>query len=153
MSDPVLCWLLQISTGLSISTKINLWLIFFLLVERGASAECIKLKSQYSISSSRLYEWDRVIWVIELAQMIKNSFSYRALSLSLLLSCIMPAHTDLLRPSNDSRLMRHAQRSMPLSTALMHPAANFLPSTPVPCNKDRAINQAEIADTRHGLMK
>lgn len=65
----------------------------------------------------------------------------------------MPAHTDLMWPSNDSRLMRHAQRSMPLSTALMHPAANFLPSTPVPCNKDRTINQAEIADTRHWLMK
>lgn len=42
---------------------------------------------------------------------------------------------------------------MTLNTALMHPAANFLPSTPVPCNKDRTINQAEIADTRHGLMK
>lgn len=37
----------------------------------------------------------------------------------------------------------------------MHPAANFSPSTPppssssIPCNKDKGINQAEIADTRH----
>lgn len=65
----------------------------------------------------------------------------------------MPAYTDLQWPSNESRLMRLAQRSVPLNTALMHPAANFLPSTPVLCNKDRAINQPEIADTRHRLMK
>ncbi|KAA8586392.1 hypothetical protein FQN60_000228 [Etheostoma spectabile] len=60
---------------------------------------------------------------------------------------------DLPRPSNDSRLMRHAQKVYAIEHSINAPSSKFLPSTLVPCNKDRAINQAEIADTRHGLMK
>lgn len=114
-----------------------------------ASLECTKLKSKYSISSSRLYQWDS-----HMSNRVGPADKKTPFPISLSLAFLHHArsyrsHAAVQWLKNDEA----CSKVYAIEHSINAPSSKFFAIDPVPCNKDRAINQAKIADTRHWLMK